>query len=80
MTIACNKTSDTLDPVNIFNKWLTRHSDPIITLTCEIGPKQGIGFADIGLQIRPLVGDTLYAINNEKAKEIIDLLNEQQDL
>lgn len=52
----------------------------IITLNWEIGPKQGIGFADIGLQIRPRVGDTLYAITNEKAKEIIDLLNEQQDL
>lgn len=52
----------------------------IITLEWEIGPKQGITFADAGLDIRPRVGDTLYAITYDKAKEIIDLLNDQPDL
>lgn len=46
----------------------------------ELGPKPGIGFSDVGLQIRPRIGDTLYAITAEKAKEIIEQLSNQQDL
>lgn len=52
----------------------------IITVTWEIGPKQGISFSDVGLQIRPRVGDTLYAITDDKAKELISLLKGQPDL
>lgn len=52
----------------------------IITLEWEVGPKQGIAFTDVGLDIRPRVGDTLYAITGEKAKEITDKLQEQPDL
>ncbi len=51
-----------------------------IRLEWEIGPKQGVSFSDIGLPIRPRVGDTLYSIDLERAKEIINLLNQQEDL
>jgi chaperonin cofactor prefoldin len=51
-----------------------------IKLEWEIGPKQGVSFSDIGLPIRPRVGDTLYSIDLDKAKEIINLLNQQDDL
>lgn len=51
-----------------------------IQLTWDIGPKQGVSFNDIGLPIRPRVGDTLYSIDYEKAEEIIRLLNQQSDL
>jgi len=52
----------------------------VITVDWEIGPKQGVGFADVGLQIRHRVGDTLYAITDDKAKELIRQLNEQPNL
>lgn len=51
-----------------------------ITLKWEIGPKQGVGFLEAGLQIRPRVGDTLYAITHEKAKTLVDMLNKQPNL
>ncbi len=51
-----------------------------IKLDWEIGPKQGVSFSDIGLPIRPRVGDTLYSIDRDKAKEIISLLKQQDDL
>jgi hypothetical protein len=51
-----------------------------IKLEWEIGPKQGVSFSDIGLPIRPRVGDTLYSIDIDKAKDIISLLNKQDDL
>ena len=51
-----------------------------IKLEWEIGPKQGVSFSEIGLPIRPRVGDTLYSIDLDKAKDIINLLNQQDDL
>jgi hypothetical protein len=51
-----------------------------IELTWEIGPKQGVSFNDIGLPIRPRVGDTLYSIDIDKANEIIKQLKKQDDL
>lgn len=51
-----------------------------VDLEWVIGPKQGIRFADVELNIRPRVGDTLYGITDEKAQEIIDVLNHQPDL
>lgn len=51
-----------------------------VTLKWDIRPKQGVGFSDVGLEIRPRVGDTLYAITEDKAKTIINELNKQKDL
>jgi hypothetical protein len=51
-----------------------------VDLNWVIGPKQGISFADVGLEIRPRVGDTLYGITDEKAQEIIQALEQQPDL
>lgn len=51
-----------------------------IRLEWAIGPKQGVSFSDIGLPIRPRVGDTLYSIDLDKAKEIINQLTQQDDL
>lgn len=51
-----------------------------ITLKWDIGPKPGVSFSDVGLDIRPRIGDTLYSITSEKAKVIFDLLNAQEDL
>ncbi len=51
-----------------------------ITLKWEIGPKQGVSFSDAGLPIRPRIGDTLYSIDIARARNLIDLLNQQSDL
>ncbi len=45
-----------------------------------IGPKKGFTFKELGLDIRPRIGDTLYGFTNDKAEEIIEKLNEQADL
>jgi hypothetical protein len=42
--------------------------------------KPGVTFADVGLNIRPRVGDTLYSITDEKAQEIIEALKAQPNL
>lgn len=51
-----------------------------VDLEWVLGPKQGVTFADAGLDIRPRVGDTLYAISEEAAHRIIKLLEDQSDL
>lgn len=51
-----------------------------VDLEWLIGPKQGVTFADAGLDIRPRVGDTLYAISEEAGQRIIMLLNAQPDI
>lgn len=51
-----------------------------VDLEWVLGPKQGVTFAEAGLDIRPRVGDTLYAIETQAAHRIIDLLEAQSDL
>ncbi|MFT4413230.1 hypothetical protein ACLM5H_05140 [Fredinandcohnia humi] len=51
-----------------------------VDLEWVINPKQGVKFADVGLEIRPRVGDTLFSITEEKAREIISILESQPDL
>ncbi|MGE7828857.1 hypothetical protein [Paenibacillus sp. NPDC093718] len=51
-----------------------------VDLEWVLGPKQGITFAEAGLDIRPRIGDTLYAITEEAAHRMIDLLEKQPDL
>jgi hypothetical protein len=51
-----------------------------VDLEWIIGPKQGVSFAEAGLDIRPRVGDTLYAISEEAAHRLIELLEAQPDL
>ncbi|MDR4144979.1 hypothetical protein [Bacillus paranthracis] len=52
----------------------------LVDLEWVVGPKPGIRFKEAGLDIRPLPGDTLFSIADEKAQEMIALLNEQPDL
>jgi uncharacterized protein (DUF1778 family) len=53
----------------------------LVDLEFEIRPKLvGVQFADVGINIRPRVGDTLYSLDPAKAQEIIELLNKQPDL
>lgn len=53
----------------------------LVPLKFLIWPKlAGVQFADVGIDIRPRVGDTMYSIVPEKAQEIIDLLKKQPDL
>lgn len=51
-----------------------------VDLEWIIGPKQGVTFTEASLDIRPRVGDTLYAISEEAANRLIDLLKAQPDL
>ncbi|MDF0727080.1 hypothetical protein PY093_10160 [Cytobacillus sp. S13-E01] len=51
-----------------------------VDLEWVINPKPGVKFSDVGLDIRPRPGDTLYALSEEKAQELIDTLNKQIDL
>jgi len=51
-----------------------------VDLKWLVGPKPGVKFIDVDLDIRPRIGDTLFAITEEKANKIIDKLNEQNDL
>lgn len=51
-----------------------------VDLEWVIGPKQGLTFNELGLDIRPRVGDTLYGLTDDKAQEIIEKLEEQPDL
>lgn len=52
----------------------------LVELEWVVGPKPGLRFKDVGLDIRPLPGDTLFSITEEKAQEIIQSLEEQPDL
>lgn len=51
-----------------------------VDLEWVLGPKQGLTFKELGLDIRPRVGDTLYGLTDDKAQEIIKKLEEQPDL
>lgn len=51
-----------------------------VDLEWVINPKPGVKFSDVGLDIRPRPGDTLYALSEEKAQELIEMLNKQADL
>lgn len=51
-----------------------------VDLEWVIGPKQGFTFNELGLDIRPRVGDTLYGLTDDKADEIIKKLKQQPDL
>ena len=51
-----------------------------VELEWVIKPRNGITFNECGLDIRPRPGDTLYSINEDKAKEIISKLENQKDL
>ena len=52
-----------------------------VPLKMVLGPKSvGVTFRDLGLEIRPRIGDTLFAVSEEKAQEIINFLKNQPDL
>lgn len=51
-----------------------------IDLEWVVGPKPGITFKEIGLDIRPLPGDTIFSLKEEKAQELIQALKSQPDL
>lgn len=51
-----------------------------VDLEWIIKPRNGVSFKECGLDIRPRPGDTLYAINKDKAKEIINKLEAQKEL
>jgi hypothetical protein len=52
-----------------------------VDLEYLIGPKSvGVTFEDVGIGIRPKVGDTIFSLRQDKAEEIIDLLKKQPDL
>jgi len=52
-----------------------------VQLAWLIGPKSpGVGFADIGLQIKARIGDTTYSITDEVAAALIDRLQDMNDL
>lgn len=52
-----------------------------VQLVWLIGPKSpGVGFADIGLQVKARIGDTTYAITDEVAAALIDRLQDMADL
>lgn len=47
----------------------------------EIGPKySGLTFRELGLKVRPRIGDTIYSVQSEKAMEIADALRLLPDL
>lgn len=53
----------------------------VVPLRWEIGPKAiGVKFSDVGIDIRPRIGDTLYALGTDKAEEIKALLRQKPDL
>lgn len=51
-----------------------------VDLEWVIKPRSGVSFKECGFDIRPRPGDTLYAINEDKAKEIIKKLEAQNEL
>lgn len=51
-----------------------------VDLEWVIKPRNGVTLNECGLDIRPRPGDTLYAITEEKANEIITKLNSQKEL
>lgn len=52
-----------------------------VQLAWLIGPKSpGVGFADIGLQVKARIGDTTYSITDEVAAALIDRLQDMSDL
>ncbi|GGI12587.1 hypothetical protein [Gottfriedia solisilvae] len=51
-----------------------------IDLVWIVGPKPGVQFKEVGLDIRPLPGDTLFSISDDRAQDVIKALNEQPDL
>ena len=47
----------------------------------EIGPKQtGLTFRDLGIKVRPRIGDTIYSLNSGKAMEVVEDLRVLPDL
>jgi hypothetical protein len=47
----------------------------------EIGPKfEGLTFQDLGIKVRPRIGDTIYSIHSDKAMDIADALRGLPDL
>ncbi|OXS60303.1 hypothetical protein B1A99_07630 [Cohnella sp. CIP 111063] len=51
-----------------------------VDLEWVINPKPGVTLAEVGLDIRPRVGDTLFSITDDKAHQIIAALHSQDDL
>lgn len=47
----------------------------------EIGPKsEGLTFRDLGIKVRPRIGDTIYSVQSDKAMDIADALRALPDL
>ncbi|KAB2488049.1 hypothetical protein [Priestia endophytica] len=51
-----------------------------VDLEWIIPPKLGLSLRDLGLDMRPRPGDTIFGLTDEKAQEIIGALNSQDDL
>lgn len=45
-----------------------------------VPPKHGLTFEEVGLDIRVIVGDTIFSLTPKKANEIIERLKQQPDL
>lgn len=52
----------------------------LVDLKWVIGPKQGVTFKDLDLNIRPRIGDTLYSLSEDKALEVKAILEKQQTI
>lgn len=52
----------------------------LVDLKWVVGPKQGVSFKELDLDIRPRIGDTLYSLNEQKALEVKKILENQETI